>query len=128
MTINRILIIEDDEDCGQLTRFQLQQLLGDRVETSLSTSLESSHQLLESGFVPDLVLLDLSLPDGTGVDCVSCVREHLPNAQILVYTGREHDQVVNSCLANGADGYVQKGAGIQSIHDALMEAVIKPIT
>lgn len=121
--MNRILIIDDDSDCAQLTRLQLQQLLGGAIKTCQAASLEESVQLLDSGFEPELVMLDLSLPDGTGLECVTHIRTRLPNAHILIMTGRDRDSMVVECLTGGADGYLQKGCGLDSLSDAIVTGV-----
>ncbi|MET3999699.1 response regulator transcription factor [Marinobacterium sp. MBR-109] len=117
--MNRILIIDDDSDCAQLAQLQLQQLLGDQVETCLAPTLEDSIQLMAHGFEPNLVMLDLNLPDGAGVECVARIRARLPNTPILIMTGRDRDHVVAECLAGGANGYLQKGCGLERLSDAI---------
>lgn len=123
--MNRILIIEDDSDCAQLIQLQLQQLLGEQVETCLAPTLEDSIQLMANGFEPNLVMLDLNLPDGAGVECVARIRARLPKTPktpktpILIMTGRDRDQVVAQCLASGADGYLQKGWRLERLHEVI---------
>jgi PAS domain S-box-containing protein len=56
----------------------------------------------------DIVLLDLRLPDGHGVDCVRAVRAWAPEVPIIVLTGMEEDVLSFACLAAGAQDYISK--------------------
>jgi two-component system, OmpR family, response regulator len=71
--------------------------------------------------VPDLVLLDVVLPDADGFDILLRMREHavLKNVPVIMLTGKATRESVIKGLARGADGYVTKPFE----PDALMEAV-----
>ena len=68
---------------------------------------------------PDVVVLDLGLPDGSGVDAVRPLRLACPATAVLVLTMHEDDTHVRDALAAGAAGYVLK----QSEPDAVVAAV-----
>jgi DNA-binding NarL/FixJ family response regulator len=56
----------------------------------------------------DLALVDLGLPDGSGVDVVSALREHQPDAQSVVVTIHDDDEHLFPALQAGAYGYILK--------------------
>jgi DNA-binding response OmpR family regulator len=98
-----VLVVEDSPEYLQIVTAVLKQS-GHRVRaaTSISDALESM-----SSVPPDLVILDLTLPDGDGLDLCRTIRER-SSAYILMLTGRddEVDKVVGFRL--GADDYVTK--------------------
>jgi DNA-binding NarL/FixJ family response regulator len=60
---------------------------------------------------PDVVLLDLGLPDGSGIDAARDILGDRPETRVLVMTMSEDDQAVVAAMRAGARGYVVKGAG-----------------
>jgi DNA-binding NarL/FixJ family response regulator len=68
---------------------------------------------------PDAVLMDLRLPDGSGVDAIRSIRELAPSARIVVLTTYEGDEDIHQALSAGATGYLIKGMS----HDALIQAL-----
>ena len=69
---------------------------------------------------PDVVLLDLSLPDSKGLATVQAMRAALPNAPIVVLTGFDDNALTADALEMGAQDYLVKG---HFDHDALGRAV-----
>ena len=57
---------------------------------------------------PDAVLLDLRLPDATGVECVSAIRAHGGDIPIVVLTGIDDEALAMSCISAGAQDYLSK--------------------
>jgi DNA-binding NarL/FixJ family response regulator len=68
---------------------------------------------------PDVVLMDLNLPDGNGVDATRSVLASRPETRVLVITMNADDDAVVAAMRAGARGYVVKGAG----RDDLLHAV-----
>ena len=71
---------------------------------------------------PDVLLLDLNLPDGSGIDFCSEVRKKYPNIKILILSTHNEYSVVKRALDNGASGYILKNtlseeviAGIEAV-------------
>lgn len=69
---------------------------------------------------PDVVLLDLSLPDSSGVATVQAIRAVTPHVPIIVLTGRDDDDLAEAALKAGAQDYLIKG---QFQHAALARAI-----
>jgi DNA-binding NarL/FixJ family response regulator len=69
---------------------------------------------------PDVVLLDLSLPDSAGLATVQAMRAALPEIPIVVLTGHDDNALASAALQIGAQDYLVKG---QFDHDALGRAV-----
>jgi DNA-binding NarL/FixJ family response regulator len=68
---------------------------------------------------PDLTLMDLRLPDRSGVEAIRSIRAISPKAKIVVLTTYEGDEDIHQALNAGARGYLIKGMP----HDALAKAL-----
>jgi DNA-binding NarL/FixJ family response regulator len=68
---------------------------------------------------PDLTLMDLRLPDGSGVEAIKSIRAVAPAARIVVLTTYEGDEDIHQALTAGATGYLIKGMS----HEALVKAL-----
>ena len=71
---------------------------------------------------PDVVLMDIQLPDGTGIDCTARIKEQLPNVQIIVVTVYADSDWIFQALQAGASGYLLKRATPARIIEAIREA------
>ncbi len=72
---------------------------------------------------PALVVLDLSLPDGSGLEVIGALRRACPTCKIVVLTMHDQPQYVLPALRAGVAGYLVKGAGIGDLVQALRCAV-----
>jgi DNA-binding NarL/FixJ family response regulator len=70
---------------------------------------------------PDLTLMDLRLPDRSGVEAIRSIRAVSPKARIVVLTTYEGDEDIHQALEAGAQGYLIKGMP----HDALVKALYR---
>ncbi len=64
---------------------------------------------------PDVVLLDVRLPDGSGIDVCRDVRSHDPEVKCLILTAYDDDEALSAAVIAGASGYVLKdvrGSGL----------------
>ena len=60
---------------------------------------------------PDVVLMDLGLPDGSGIDATRAILAEAPSVRVLVMTMSAEDDAVVTAMRAGARGYVVKGSG-----------------
>ncbi len=102
-----VLIVEDDPD--QLALADLRVSMAGykvRVATSVNAFL---HSMLDDG-APDLLLLDVTLPDGDGFEVLAKMRRHpvLGSLPIVLLTARNDAADIGKGLLMGADGYVTK--------------------
>ena len=68
---------------------------------------------------PDVVVLDMRLPDGHGVDVCRQIKTTLPETRIIVLTSFPDDEVILDAIAHGADGYVLKQIGSDELLNAI---------
>lgn len=80
------------------------------VATALTLAAEAA---------PDVVLMDLQLPDGSGVDATAALLAAHPDLRVLVVTMSTDDDAVVAAMRAGARGYLVKGSGRGELLDAL---------
>ena len=97
-----ILLIEDDP---QIRRFLRASLLADHYR--LTEAFTAREGIAQAASQPDLILLDLGLPDGDGLDVIREVRRW-SQAPIIVLSARGQDSDKIAALDLGADDYVPK--------------------
>jgi DNA-binding NarL/FixJ family response regulator len=71
---------------------------------------------------PDVVLMDIQLPDGTGIECTASIKEQMPNVQVVVVTVYEDSDRIFRALQAGACGYLLKRSKPERIIEAVREA------
>jgi diguanylate cyclase (GGDEF)-like protein len=102
-----VLAVEDDEDDADLLAFALAQAQDRAYDLwrlrSLSAFLEQAPLIR-----PDIVLLDLHLPDSSGVETVDHVLSVLPGVPVVVLTGSEGNEIGLKAIEAGAQDFVPK--------------------
>ena len=68
---------------------------------------------------PDVVLMDLRLPDGTGIDACRDILSARPGTRVLFLTSHSDEEAVVSTILAGAAGYLLKEVGSQALVDAI---------
>jgi len=114
-----VLVIEDD---GGI-RMALTRALGERghVVTSAHTGLQGLQLAIDER--PDVVLLDLGLPDVDGLQVLAMLRA-VSDVPVVVVTARDEDATVVRALDAGADDYVAKPFAIEQV-EARLRAVLR---
>lgn len=114
-----ILVVEDDAAIRQSLHRGLRER-GHAV-ASVDTGVAALESLLEQG--PDVVLLDLGLPDVPGLTLISMLRAASP-VPIIVITAQDDDPTMVRALDAGADDYVVKPFGTDQV-EARVRAVLR---
>ena len=70
---------------------------------------------------PDVVLLDLSMPDMNGIDATRLIKEYRPDARVVIFTMQDREAFLQRALQAGADGYILKGAPISEVAQAIRD-------
>jgi len=68
---------------------------------------------------PDVAILDVRLPDGSGIDVCRDVRSEHPDVRCLILTGYDDDEAINAAVLAGASGYVIKDVRGSGLLDSL---------
>jgi len=71
--------------------------------------------------LPNIVIMDINLPDMNGIECVRLLKEDCPRTQFMMFTIYENDEKVFHALEAGASGYLLKNSSPNQILEALRE-------
>jgi DNA-binding NarL/FixJ family response regulator len=117
MTRTRVLVVEDHPTF----RLGLATALEDMADMELVGECERAADVAArvAELVPDVVILDVNLPDGSGLDVNRQLRDDFPAVHVLLLTMVEDPQAVSTGLRDGARGYLVKGAHPDLIGQAL---------
>lgn len=102
----RVLLVDDFEPWRQQARSILQTRPELRVVAEAADGLEAVQKAQE--LKPDLILLDIGLPNLNGLEAASRIRQVAPDTAIIFLTQTSARDVVRAALSNGALGYVLK--------------------
>jgi DNA-binding NarL/FixJ family response regulator len=117
MTRLRILIVDDHA----VVRRGVRSLLESEPEWEISGEAATGREAVDMArrLQPDVVVLDLSLPDLNGLDATRQILKDAPRTEILVLTMHHSEQLARDALQAGARGYVLKSDADQSLISAV---------
>jgi two-component system, NarL family, response regulator DevR len=115
-----VLLVDDHE----VVRAGLRALLEDVEGIAISGEAASVAQAVEAArrLRPDVILMDLRLPDGTGLDACREILSGTPQTRILFLTSHSDEQAIASTILAGAAGYLLKDIGHNALVDAIRDA------
>jgi len=109
----RVLVVDDAANLREL----LTVLLDVEDDFEVVGTAADGVQALDraDALEPDIVLLDLAMPVMDGLQALPALRERLPNARIVIFSGFEHEALAREALAAGADAYIEKGTSVMQL-------------
>jgi two-component system response regulator DevR len=116
----RLLVVDDHEVVRQGLVALLDRRPGFEVVAQAGSVAESIEQARLHR--PDIVVMDVRLPDGSGVEACRAIRDELPEARVIMLTSFPDDEAVLSAIVAGAAGYLLKQIRARDLVAAL-EAV-----
>ena len=113
----RVLIVDDHE----VVREGLRTLIGKQKGMSIVGEAASTKEAIVSAAraKPDVVIMDVRLPDGSGVEACRAIREARPETGIIMLTSYADDEALFASILAGAAGYLLKDAKGQAVLDAI---------
>ncbi|MBE7703547.1 MAG: response regulator transcription factor [Cyanobacteria bacterium SIG28] len=112
-----VLLVEDHE----LYRMGLSMLLSKADEICLvaeaADGLEGIKKARE--FAPNVILMDIGLPNMDGIEATQRIKDFLPETKILIFTSRDSEHDIFESFKAGADGYIMKGASPEQTISAI---------
>ena len=116
----RVLIV-DDHPLYRDALAETMRTAFEACEVNGVGTLEEAFAALDEGFEPDLLALDLKLPDVTGISGFEKLRSRNPDAKILVISALATGDLVRSLLDRGAMGFSPKESSADSLRRAARE-------
>jgi len=118
----RLAIVDDDAAfTGYLRTFLSAQGYGIEVFNSGTALLEG----LRGGSAPNVILLDVLMPDLDGIETLRAIRQARPAAQVIMLSGRQAPQTIVEAVRLGAADYVLKPGDPDGVGEAALEAAIR---
>jgi DNA-binding NarL/FixJ family response regulator len=115
----KVALVEDKPDVRE-SWLRLIQSFSDFSCVCVCTSAEEA--LREIPVIePDVVLMDIFLPRMSGIECTARLKELVPDAQIVILTAVDDDELVFMALEAGADGYLLKRTKPADLRAALLD-------
>ena len=114
----KVLIADDQE----LIRDSLRIVLSGNPDFSVNTAANGIEVVRAvRRDKPDVILMDIRMPEMDGVQCTQIIKENYPEIKIIILTTFDDDEYIFSALKHGASGYLLKGISA----DKLIEAIHK---
>jgi DNA-binding NarL/FixJ family response regulator len=101
-----VLLVDDFEPCRNMVALILKEESGYEIVGQAADGLEAVQKAEE--FKPDLVVLDIGLPEINGIEVARRIRRCSPDSTILFLSGNSDPEVAREALRTGARGYLHK--------------------
>lgn len=114
----RVMVVDDHE----IVRYGIIELVGRTEGFEVVAEAGSVHDAITRADLttPDVMLVDLQLPDGTGIDIMNHVRKSLPDTKCIVLTSFDDDDALAESCKAGAKAFILK-----TVHGAEVSRVIR---
>ena len=115
----KILIVDDHE----LVRQGFQALLSVKEGVEVIGQAENGNQAVSmaNSLLPDIILMDLLMPEKTGIEATREIKANNPDARILIITSFAEDENVFQAIKAGALGYLLKDSSPQELMQAIKD-------
>jgi CheY-like chemotaxis protein len=122
--MKQVWIVDDDQEMANAMAMMLGLL---DCQTTGFLNAQSAAQSLLAGKRPDLMVLDINMPEVTGLDLLEFLRRRpeWKDLPIIMLSTEAADVTVDQAMALGADGYVMKPATIEELEQAIETAFQK---
>jgi DNA-binding NarL/FixJ family response regulator len=116
----RILVVDDHPAFRKALTSALRMVADIEVAGEAGGGIEACKGAAE--LTPDVVLMDLSMPDLSGIDAMKRIHERQPDLPVVILTAHADEGVEREALEAGASGFLAKGIGLQDLVIVLQEA------
>lgn len=108
----RVLIVDDNEDVRGLLRIAFAR---SQIEVVGAAGDSREALAIAQQDRPSLILLDVNLPEVAGLDLLPMLREHCPQARVVMFSAQLGSHVVETALQRGAMGFIEKGVSMKNV-------------
>jgi len=115
--MKRVYLIEDEtmvlDFCSEYIRnFTDMEIVG-----TSGNGHEALRGVLETK--PELVIVDIRLPEVNGLEILSILKRKLPDCKVLIFTGTVNPHTIRTALQGGVDGFVEKAEGLEGLKNGI---------
>jgi DNA-binding NarL/FixJ family response regulator len=116
----RVLVVDDHPAFRRALSSALRMVADIEVAGEAGGGIEACEGAAE--LAPDVVLMDLSMPDLSGIDAMKKIHERQPDLPVVILTAHADEGVEREALEAGASGFLAKGIGLADLVIVLHEA------
>jgi DNA-binding NarL/FixJ family response regulator len=115
-------------DGQKLTRYGLRVLVAEQPDIDIMAECDSAAEAraIMAAARPDVVMVDICLPDGDGLRLAQDFRARHPDLGIVILTSQREDDVIFRCLESGMSAFVAKTAPVGEVLCAIRHAAVAP--
>lgn len=112
------ILIADDQE---LMRQSLKIMLSSQPNFAVTDTVSNGREVMESikKNKPDIILMDIRMPEMDGVVCTQKVKEMAPDIKVIILTTFDDDEFVFNAIKFGASGYLLKGTSLKDLTSAI---------
>jgi DNA-binding NarL/FixJ family response regulator len=112
------ILLADDHD---MTRLGVREMLGGYEGLSVCGEASNGREAvkLADELKPDIVLLDIDMPELSGIEATRQIKKILPATEVLIYTMHDAEQLIRRALVAGARGFVLKSDSYNKLIEAI---------
>lgn len=112
------IVIADDQE---LIRESLKIVLSANPNMEVTDTVADGREVIRSvrACRPDVILMDVRMPEMDGVSCTRIIKENYPQIKIIILTTFDDDEYVYNALKYGASGYLLKGVSMAELSSAI---------
>lgn len=118
--MSSVLLVEDHASFSESFAMMLEGV-GDLEVVGQAVSVGEARRM--SSLKPDVAVVDLGLPDGSGADVIRDLGELSPETKVLVLTASVEREEVAQAIEAGAEGFLHKSSGMTEVIDAIRRLV-----
>lgn len=119
-----VWIVDDDEEMNRAVGMMLELL---DCKVTAFNSIRSAARTLVAGHIPDLILLDVNMPEISGLDMIEFLRRR-PETQdlpIVMLSSEATESIIDRAMELGADSYITKPVSVEELDKAMATAFYK---
>ena len=119
MPISLFLIEDEELVCELLAEF----LSGEEDINYLGDARDGASAIRKCRELkPEMIILDLRLPEVSGLEVLKVLHQELPESKVIIFTGSLSEDTLHTTLKNGAIAYVEKAYGLEELQKAINAA------
>jgi DNA-binding NarL/FixJ family response regulator len=114
-----VAVVDDDVNIRNGLWWLLNNVVGIRCPEVYASFREAMTGLTERP--PNIILLDVSMPETSGIDAIRSIRAQLPLVKIIMHSNYDDEEKILRSMRAGAAGYVLKNSSAPALYDAIMK-------
>lgn len=116
------IMIADDQ---QLIRESLKIILDTHKDFNVVSLVGSGQEVLDqlSDVSVDIILMDVRMPEMSGVECTKLVKAKYPHIKVIILTTFDDDEYIYDALKYGASGYLLKGCSLEELASSIQSVL-----